>query len=479
MALQAVNSPTAQEVANAFVEQYYHILHHSPELVYRFYQDSSILSRQEDNGEITSVTTMEGINDKILSMDYKNYKAEIKTADAQDSYKDGVVVLVTGCLTGKDNLRRRFAQSFFLAPLPPQVKGYFVLNDVFRYVDEVEQLDDNAFARSNTEDSRPAPPPAVDPEPSNVHDHPPSDVATSNADNNQVNIDDESKSADSERSTVIGNEVSAESQPTENHISVAASVESPSSAQEDGQKKSYASIVKVPKSSAGPTKVYVPTVRSVSASAEKQASTAAAPASPSEASSPVGGKPSESGNPEEEVEGYSIYVRNLPLNVTVSQLEAEFQKFGPIRRGGVQVRSNRQQRTCYGFVEFVAASSMEGAIEASPINIGGRQAVVEIKRTTSRVDGLGRGGRYPPGRGAFLYGDSFRNESFRGRGGFSGGRGGYGRSDFGGRGDYSGSGRGRGSGGRGPPDGYQQRGRGRAVGPAGQNRDGIWETNNP
>ncbi|GAB2290087.1 hypothetical protein Dimus_024377 [Dionaea muscipula] len=33
---------------------------------------------------------------------------------------------------------------------------------------------------------------------------------------------------------------------------------------------------------------------------EKQASTAAAPASPSEASSPIGGKPSESGNPKEE-----------------------------------------------------------------------------------------------------------------------------------------------------------------------------------
>ncbi|GAB2273682.1 hypothetical protein Dimus_008463 [Dionaea muscipula] len=50
--------------------------------------------------------------------------------------------------------------------------------------------------------------------------------------------------------------------------------------------------VKVPKSSSGATKVYVPTMRSVSASAEKQASTAAAPASPSKASSPVGGKPS-------------------------------------------------------------------------------------------------------------------------------------------------------------------------------------------
>jgi hypothetical protein len=56
--------------------------------------------------------------------------------DAQDSFNGGVLVLVTGHLTGKDSLRRKFSQSFFLAP---QDKGYFVLNDVFRYVDEGKQ----------------------------------------------------------------------------------------------------------------------------------------------------------------------------------------------------------------------------------------------------------------------------------------------------------------------------------------------------
>ena len=43
------------------------------------------------------------------------------------------MVLVTGCLTGKDNMRRKFVQTFFLAP---QDTGYYVLNDVFRYVEE-------------------------------------------------------------------------------------------------------------------------------------------------------------------------------------------------------------------------------------------------------------------------------------------------------------------------------------------------------
>ena len=82
----------------------------------------------------------QGINEKILSLDYANHKAEINTADAQKSHKEGVTVLVTGCLMGKDNLKRKFAQSFFLAP---QDNGYFVLNDVFRYVEDGEPLENH------------------------------------------------------------------------------------------------------------------------------------------------------------------------------------------------------------------------------------------------------------------------------------------------------------------------------------------------
>lgn len=38
---------------------------------------------------------------------------------------------------------------------------------------------------------------------------------------------------------------------------------------------------------------------------------------------------------------YAIFVANLPMNATVEQLERVFQKFGPIKRDGIQVRSNK------------------------------------------------------------------------------------------------------------------------------------------
>lgn len=453
MALQTANppsTPSAQLVGNAFVEQYYHILHHSPELVFRFYQDSSVLSRPDSNGVMTSVTTMQGINEKILSMDYKDYKAEIKTADAQKSYKDGVTVLVTGCLTGKDRLRRKFAQSFFLAP---QDNGYFVLNDVFRYVEDGEPLDNHAVngvddvktvpLTSDREHTRVSDPPATDPETSPVEE--------------DGNVEKSYDPSEHERQLAVEKEAVVQPPSHSNGDDVSTAVESSSSsAQDDAPKKSYASIVKVTKGSSWPTKVYVPTntIKVVPKKSENQSLGSVPPTSVPEASAPSSVGTPESSNTQEDVEGHSIYIRNLPFSMTAEQLEVEFKKYGPIKQGGIQVRNNKQQGYCFGFVEFQSLSSVNSAIQESPINIGGRKAVVEIKRTTSRVGSSGRG-RFSSGRGGY------RNDSFKGRGNYGGGRG-FGRNEYGNRGDFSG--RGRGPAGRG--EGYQQ-GRGRGGRPSG------------
>lgn len=59
---------------------------------------------------------------------------EIKTAQSLESWSGGVLVMVSGSVQVKDyNRRRKFMQTFFLAP---QEKGFFVLNDIFHYVEE-------------------------------------------------------------------------------------------------------------------------------------------------------------------------------------------------------------------------------------------------------------------------------------------------------------------------------------------------------
>ncbi|OIT05820.1 hypothetical protein A4A49_10752 [Nicotiana attenuata] len=249
------STPAAQVIGNAFVEQYYQIQHHTPELVYRFYQDSSFLSRPDSNGLITSVKTMKSINDMICSLDYKNYKAEIKTADAQQSYKDGVIVLVTGSLTGKDNMRRQFTQTYFLAP---QDKGYYILNDVLRYVEGNDTVNSSEIV-NGVEDVPPVQHMTSDPEPADVLD-PPNHRQTSSHAAEEIQVVDEVVHGSLEGERLVGDKreivVEAESHIIESHNSENAEPAT-SVSQEDAPKISYASIVSS-ETKKGPTKIYVP-----------------------------------------------------------------------------------------------------------------------------------------------------------------------------------------------------------------------------
>lgn len=450
MATEAA-APSAQVVGNAFVEQYYQILHKSPEAVHRFYKDSSVLSRPEPNGLVTTVTTMQGINEKICSFDYKKYAAEIKTADAQDSHKDGVIVLVTGSLTGPDNVRKNFTQTFFLAP--QERGGYFVLNDVFRYVeDNVVPVENSKVSLNETRDSAFAPP-SPKPEPAQVVDLPIVDTSTSHIKvENVENIAHDELS--NERELVSEKEEVAASDPQtiRNHVSEVTESATPIG-ESDAPKKSYASILssQAKKGVVGTTKVYVPT-NTAKIPPKKVENKAVAPVANTGTLAPgasASASAVESGKIQEVAVGYSIYIQNLPYNVMASEVEEEFEKFGPIKKGGVQVRNNKIHGSCFGFVEFESLSSMNDAIKASPVTIKGWKAIVEMKRTATRV-GNG-GGRFFSGRGGY------RNDNYRGRENYGNGRG-YGRNEYTNRGNFSG--RGTGPSGRGGQVYQQGRGQG-------------------
>lgn len=405
---------SAQVVGNAFVQQYYHILHQSPGLVHRFYQDGSKLGRPGDDGTMSTTTTMDAINVKILSLNYGDFRAEIKSVDAQESLNGGVNVLVTGYLTGKDNVLRNFTQCFFLAP---QDKGYFVLNDIFRYM---ETATINQGGNQGAAEDVEAP---VTPEQATEtftveenHISEPEPVVAEEANGEEV----VNPSEDGEVS-VVEEEVPVPEVIDEVQVASPVVIESKIKS-EDAPKKTFASIVMDLKHSDVPFSSPVSAPRkSQPRSQERQANIAPQIALAVDAAVSGSDAVDISNNQEEEADGYSIYIKGLPMNATPALLEEEFKKFGPIKNGGIQVRSNRG--FTFGFVEFEAPDAVQKAIEASPVTINGRNAVVEEKRSTSR----GNRGRFPIGRGP-----GFRNDGGRGRGNYGGGRG-YGRGgDFGG-----------------------------------------------
>ncbi|KAM7270068.1 hypothetical protein ACFE04_029282 [Oxalis oulophora] len=418
----------AETVGNAFVHQYYIILHRNPELVHRFYLEGSKLGRPEENGVMTITTTMQAINDKIVSLQTGNFTVEISTIDSQDSYNGGVLVLVTGYLT-KANMRRQFTQSFFLAP---QENGYYVLNDVLRYADHAQ--DQNEYYSPVNEVV--VPPQHQDPSPVLENC-----VTEQPADSSQV-VNGWDDYEPSESVVAIQKEEApipeAVSETPDNFKMVSES----NSKVDDTPKKSYASIVKVFKE--GTTLVTpVPTSsKSTVKSLEQQVATLPPP--PTTVADPLisDENTAENGNNEEnDVEGPSIYLKGLPDNVTISLVENEFKKFGTIRSNGIQIRN--QKGFIFGFVEFEEATAVQNALEASPVILSGRRVVVEGKRSTYRanrgrsssgpvsryVNDNGRGGRgnYGNGRGYGNRGDNFGNRSDfanRGGGGHSNRRGG-------------------------------------------------------
>ncbi|KAL8260342.1 hypothetical protein R6Q59_028295 [Mikania micrantha] len=442
---------SAQVVGNAFVQQYYHILHQSPGLVHRFYQDISKLGRPEVDGTMSITTTMDAINSKILSLNYDEFRAEIKSVDAQESLSGGVNVLVTGYLTGKDNVLRKFTQAFFLAT---QDKGYFVLNDMFRYMEDANYAEGVNAPVADVED--PINSEQVIESVAVVEDHIP-DQAVEPLEESQVEEvihTPENVNVTVEVAIVEENEEAPElvveaQEPSQLVVEPPQLVVESNTKIDEVPRKSYASIVMDLKQNGVAFSPPAPVLRKPQPKNQEQQvnSVPTAAVVPEAAASNVDAV--ENGSHEEEADGYSIYIKGLPMNATPALLEDEFKKFGPIKPNGIQVRSNRLQGFCFGFVEFEVPEAVQKAIEASPVAINGRNAVVEEKRSTNSK---GTRGRFPMGRGG-----GFRNEGMRGRGSFTGGRG-YNRGGDFGRNDYGGS-KGGGRGGA-PPnrggDGYQR-----------------------
>ncbi|WCJ22102.1 Nuclear transport factor 2 (NTF2) family protein with RNA binding (RRM-RBD-RNP motifs) domain [Euphorbia peplus] len=412
-------SHTPQVVGNAFVEQYYNVLSQSPELLHRFYQNSSKIARPDVDGLMATASTLEGIEKMILSLDFKNCGVQILTTDAQESSGDGVIVLVTGFFTGKDDARRKFTQCFFLTP--QDSRTYFVLNDVFRYVDEEEAT---PIKINDNDDTAPAAPLTPDPEPTLVSENivvdrsiDPLEVevvqaeeSTHPLDNGKITSLDKEEVSSLPVKTSSNEDILVSDGTAQADVLPAPDATIASDVQDDPPKKSYASVANALNYKKQPFQQRILPPKPVE---QLRKTVVVAPEAPPR---PASIKSVEKNNSPVIVKGHAIFVANLPMNATVEQLTETFEKFGPIRPNGVQVRSYKQEKNCFGFVEFETAAAVQSALEVVSIKIGDRTAHIEEKKANNE------GGKFPPRKGGF------RGDNFRSRGNL-GGRG-FGRNDF-------------------------------------------------
>ncbi|CAH2044748.1 unnamed protein product [Thlaspi arvense] len=417
--------------------KYYIILHTMPQELYRFYQEISKHGRVGNDGVLRTFSTLRGIREALKALlTYGNFKpCEITSYDCQASLGGGFLLVVNGSFLINNTFKRKFTQSFFLAP---QAKGYFVLNDILIFVNEPEAVYGE-----------------VSQTPTPVTGVQGSVQATCTLVNSVIKEDVEVPEVVDEYvpDVEIADEEVTDDSPK---------VSDPDYGDENATKKSYASVVKKDKSgvsvssSLSPKKILkgqeheAPSDVSPEQILKDQGHQAPSDPSPEQILKDQGHQASSDPSPviqsdavyevvdatenghdqgfEAVAEGTSVYVKHLPINATIDMLETVFKQFGAIINDGIQV-VNQRVGYPFGFVEFEEADAAQKAIEASPLRIGGQKAFVEEKLSTARGN-RGSGNRYYGNKNVGGGGNEYGKRNAGGRGNGYG----YGNRNVGGRG---------------------------------------------
>ncbi|XP_062108960.1 nuclear transport factor 2-like [Humulus lupulus] len=401
---------TAAQVGTYFVGQYYQVLQQQPEYVHQFYSDASTM-RRIDGTTIESASAMLQIHSLFMSLNYTGI--EIRTAHALESWNAGVLVMVSGSVQLKDfSSRRKFMQSFFLAP---QEKGYFVLNDIFQFIDEepIHHHPTVMLAQANLDINHTVSTTAPEPVSYNMlggEMHAREFVASDIKENGQV---DNYGFAEQQLQQVAEAEPIMEDNSVDHsNGSVQNAVNSlqdhlPSSVEEpvvETHKHTYASILRVAKGQPTPSVASQNSVNKNVPLASEWNHSPPSTAQPIGSSNTFERSVAETAYEvtplDDEGEIKSVYVRNLPPTVSPFEIEEEFKNFGKLKQPeGVVIRSRKDVGVCYAFVEFEDITGVQNAVQAATVQIAGRQVYIEERRQNSNIPSrLARRGR---GRGNY------------------------------------------------------------------------------
>ncbi|KAK4776769.1 hypothetical protein SAY86_005457 [Trapa natans] len=413
---------TAAQIGTYFVGQYYQLLQQQPEIVHQFYSDASTMLRIDGHARETATAMMQ-IHSLVMSISYTG--VEIKTIHSLESWNGGILVMISGSVQLKNfNGSRKFMQTFFLAP---QETGFFILNDVFHFVeeDQAHYHHHPAFLlpQSNLSTKLSAPT-SQDSVPSYVlnreippREHTPLEVKENGPVENFNALPERSQQQTQDFEKVHQGSLAVESNgPSQNASKIAAQDHSSALADEasgEQHKHTYASILRVAKGQSSPSMGH-----QTSASTKNIHSAAL---EWDQIPEPINQQPLQSPNAcertaaeaaeevsgmEDEGEIKSVYVRNLPSAVSESEIEEEFKRFGKIRADGVVIRGRQDLGVRYAFVEFEDMLSVQNAVKAATAQVAGRQVYIEERRPNNGVPSRSKRGK---GRG------NYQSEAPRGR----------------------------------------------------------------
>ncbi|KAI1374671.1 hypothetical protein F4677DRAFT_447307 [Hypoxylon crocopeplum] len=484
------NNLGKDEVAWFFVEQYYTTLSKNPEKLHLFYGKRSQFVYGLE-AEVANVSVgRQNIQDRIKQLDFQDCKVRVTNVDSQASF-DNIVIQVIGETSNKAGDPKKFVQTFVLAQQP---SGYFVLNDILRYINEegdeepaeavqeeqpepLTETVPDAEVAPEAEPTEPVEKPAAFD--AGVIDEKLEEVTETAKETAATNGDAaaETVAAETDASPEVAKpepEAIPDPDVTAQEVAEEAAKEpekpadpSPTPVQTRQPAPPVAAAVPTPalppkpltwasRLAAGPrpavplpakaaTPAAVPQSRPAGTSqparsqapASTQGSDTAAPAAPAKETAEwqTAGGDSKRQNRPQSISGAQTEKDGTMVYVkyVTEKVKQEDLKAALAQHGELVYFDINRQKNC-AFVEFATPAGYQAAVAANPHVVNGENIVVEPRRPKAGAYG---GSNYTAGRGNM--------QGRSGRGGFDGRSGGQG-----GRGNFGGQGRGRGGGGGAP-----------------------------
>lgn len=342
--LENASETPAQTVGNQFVSQYYTVLHSSPKHLYRFYSENSSMTHVDivlEGGSVMQrmkhASGQNMINETLTGLHEKDITTDIFSVDSQYSLDGGVIVQVTGALRESGGTKRSFVQTFFLAV---QEKGFYVLNDIFRYLlpndgfSETKQSSDTyASEHAVKSKSDSSSPPGIMTPPDKVSPERDSESGVNNAVSFQLGSGDHgalSQEVQKPAETVLFREKSAEKQGGDQALTV------------------EETLSKLDVSNSQKSNSYLSTTTK------------------------------------------GIFLRDIPAGVSAEELQRALEAFGPLKPNSLSVKSAKGKGS-YAFADYLSVESAQACLNSGLV-FQGTKLSLEPKRPTiiKHASGSGR-----------------------------------------------------------------------------------------
>ncbi|KAF9157469.1 hypothetical protein DFQ26_008704 [Actinomortierella ambigua] len=431
------------EVAFIFVQEYYTFMNKDPHRLHCFYAKDSAMVHGNEGEVTTPLHGQQAIHSKILDLDFQDCKVHVKNVDALSSLDGGIIIQVLGEMANKAGPCRKFSQTFFLAQQP---KGYYVLNDIFRFIkdddtyeegDEEESQEEEVAHEAEPEVPASEAPAPVAEEPAHVeavaaaHEEPvvpasetkpepvkeeapeaaPVAVAPEATEEKKTEKKTEKRAGDkktgdkkAEKKEEVKKEEDAEKTAMataipEAPVDIPAPTPAPAPA-EPAKPKTWANLAANNSSHWGSQ---ASTTKGASVTVSQPPSK---PATPAPSSSQQAQQPQQSQQPQQQQqqpqqtqqqhsqprphrEFHSIYVKNVTEKMSLDQLREAFSQFGVVKHLELTGKRN-----C-AFVDFATAEAVQAALKQNTVKVGHETVLAEERR---RLGGGGSSGGPQGGR---------------------------------------------------------------------------------